>query len=271
MRIILFFFIVIFLTGCQPSAAPDGIIALTPSLAEATLAFKDAKLIAVSPFDENPQVATLPRIGNAGAIERMTAMRPKLVLLHPSDAQYAAKLNEMGIETRLYSMETTSGVEQAVLELGTYLHQEKAAQTAISEMHQTLKENASTYKTDNPPEILIIVDRLDARMQQFYLAQSDAFLVDLVEGCGFKVISNSQNKWERIESEKLIQLNPNSILFLARGHDDAIEVKKQFEQLYPTLKAVQNHRLFVYENANITVPGPQMGKRQFQLCAFLNP
>lgn len=270
MHKLLFIFLGILLSGCHAAQPPDGIIALTPSLAEAVLTFENAKLIAVSPFDENPQVSSLPRIDSAGGIERITAMRPRLVLLHSSDAQYAAKLNDMGIETRMYAMDTIQEVEQTVLDLGIFLHQEQTAQAAIAHMQQTLKANASTYKSSNPEQILVIVDRLDARMQQFYLAQSDAYLVDLVEGCGFKVISQSSRRWERIESEKLIHINPDSILFLAHDPKDAIEVQKQFELLYSNLKAVQNRRLFVYGNAGISIPGPQMGERQTTLCEFLN-
>ena len=84
------------------------------------------------------------------------------------------------------------------------------------------------------------------------------------------MISQSHNRWERIESERLIHINPDAILFLARDPKDAVEVQKQFEMLYSNLKAVQNHRLFVYGSGGISVPGPQMGKRQTLLCEFLN-
>ena len=270
MKKILTLIMTFLLFGCSPKQAPDGIIALTPSHAEAVHAFKDARLIAVSPFDKDPRNEGLPRVSNAGSLETITAMHPALVMVHPSDAQYIDKLRGLGIRTLMSSMETNDDIEQTLRDLGEFLHRENEAQSAIDELRRDLEKNALLFAKDHPPKILLIIDRLDARMQQFYLAQKDAFLVNLVEGCGFEVIHPTDKRWDRIESERLITLNPERILFLTHGREDALEVKKQFETLYPMLKAVQNHFFLVYEKSDISIPGPEMGKRQTDLCIFLN-
>ena len=256
--------------GCHPAQERDGIISLAPSLSEAVLAFDNAKLIAVTEYDKDPRLASLPRLRGAGSVEIIAAMRPSLVLLHPSDAQYAEKLQAMGIATLMHSMETLEDIDQTLLDLGERLHRTQDAKRAIEQLHRDMARNAQTYQTQNHAKILLIIDRLDARMQQFYIAQGDAFLVDLVQGCGFEVISPGKSRWERIEAEKLIELDPERILFLTHGREDAKVVKAQFEALYPKLKAVQNHHFLVYDDAGISIPGPEMGKRQTALCKVLS-
>ena len=131
-------------------------------------------------------------------------------------------------------------------------------------------KNHVKYKRDD--HLLIIVDKLDAKMQQFYIANSPSYLADIGHDCGFEIVTPKQaddSGWTRISSETLIKLNPNNILYLAKTPEDAAEVKQSFKQNYPMLDAVKYDRLYVYDDPQITIPGLSVFNNETKLCEFL--
>lgn len=252
--------------------AGGGIIALTPSLTEAVWAVGTSEhipLVATSPFTTDKRADGLVRLQAEGSLEQIVAMKPSLVLLHPSDSLLATKLEALGIPILARGMDTIADVEATLFELGTKLGREQAAQQAVEKMRREMVY--PIQKSDvQKPVILLIIDRLDMRMQQFYTAQSPAFIADLVEGCGYHVMHVKTEAWARLDAETLIQMNPEQILFLARGTSDAAQVKSEFVRVFQSsLDAVKTGRLYVYDDPDITVPGPEMGRRQQKLCNWL--
>lgn len=257
--------------GCKPPQK-NGIIALTPSLADAVWALNVDEMypmIGVSPFATDKRAQKLPKVSNVGSVETIVSMHPALVLMHPSDDALAQKLSQMHIDVMMHGMDTFEDIKLTLQELGKRLEKPENAVDAIDEMQQLLDLNAKKYANPNPPEILLIIDRLDMRFQQLYLANAETYLAELVRGCGMNPLSYGPGLWVRIEAEKLIELNPKNILFFARSVEDAVAVKSIFSNNYPTLNAVQNHHLIVYEAPDITVPGPGVVKQQARLCEQL--
>ncbi len=258
------------LLSCSPkNDRKHGVIALTPSLAEVVLALEDqssSSLIAVSPWTVDDRVAALPKLDPASSLERIVDMRPALVLLHPSDQILHAKLEKLHVPVMAFSMDTIEEINRSISEIGQALDRSEISKTLVGSLKQTLLDNASRFKTDAQIPALVVIDRLDTRYQQLYIAQSPAYLASLVRGCGFEPLMVSSQKWARIDAETLIRLNPRFILFFARGPEDAESLRKQFASVYPMLDAVKNEAFLVYDNPDITVPGPEIGKRQAELC-----
>lgn len=255
--------------------APKPIIALTPSLTETLWALdiehSDYKLVATSPFTNDARADSLIRLQSAGSLEQIVALKPALVLLHPADSRLKEQLEAMHIPTLSHAMDTIEDIESAIINIGKQINKRTQAHELLEQIHSDLKANAIHYrKTETHPGILIIVDRLDARMLQFYTAQSPAYLADLVRGCGYEVIQASQNPWARVSAEQLIELNPTSILFLAHDSDDAQQIASEMRKLYPTLHAVAHDKLFVYDDSDLSVPGPDIAHSQSKLCAWLH-
>ena len=254
--------------------APKPIVALTPSLTETLWALdiehSDYKLVATSPFTQDPRAETLLRLDSAGSLEQIVALKPALVLLHPVDSRLREQLESMHIPTLSYAMDTLEDIDRAVTDIAEHINQEKYAEILLDIMHRDLKSNAEFFAANKTPrDILIIVDRLDARMLQFYTAQAPAYLADIVEGCGYKAIQVSSEAWARISAEKLIELDPEAILFLAHDLEDAGHVKSEMQKLYPTLRAIRQNRLFVYDDPKLTVPSPNIPHSQYRLCSWL--
>lgn len=261
-------------SGCGKPRAPegDGIAAMTPALTEIVLELGlGGKLRATSPYTADPRAKDAVRVQSSGALEIITALRPKLVLTQGSETLLPQRLRKLNIDTKVLPMTTIGDIENAVREVGAATQTEAKAKKLIETLRGDLAKNKAKYDNLSPrPKVLIIVDRLDMRMQQFYIAQRPAFLADLFEGCGMSVISGGDGPWARIDAEKLYQLNPEYIAFLERAPESAAEAKKSFAARFSGLQAVRHDQLIVYDNAAITVPGPNIGKRQTDLCGKIH-
>ena len=258
--------------GCSKSAPNRGIIALTPSLADAVWALdaeSDYPLIGVSPFTTDKRAADLPKIQNIGSVETISSLHPAIVLLHPSDQVLAEKLTRMRVSVMMHAMDTIEDIEKTLRDLGQFMNRSDLAEDVIGRMNSEIKQARAAFYREKTPEILVVIDRLDMRFQQLYIAQKPSYLAELVEGCGFQPLHLNDDSWSRIEAEKLIQRNPEYIVFFARSADDAGEIRKAFIKNYPMISAVLLDHLFVYDDPDITVPGPDIGKRQLDLCHFL--
>ena len=261
------------ISGCTNPTPPGmGVVALTPALTEVVLELgKGDQLIATSTYTTDERAAKVRRIPTNGILEIVTAMHPRFVLTQGNESVMTQKFEKMQIETLVLPMTTTDDIEHAVMTVGKALNASKTANSVVSAMQDDLANNRSTYDTLSPrPKVLIVVDRLDMRMQQFYIAQKPAFLADLFEGCGMSVISGGDAPWARIDAEKLYQLNPEYIAFLERSPENAAETKREFSNRFSGLNAVKNDRLIVYDRADITIPGPNSGKRQTALCEHIH-
>ena len=254
------------------------VVALTPSLTETFWALNpepsDYKLVATSPFTQDPRAQNLLRLDSAGSLEQIVALRPALVLQHPVDSRLREQLESMHIPTLSYAMDTLEDIDRAITDIAEHINQKDRAEILLDIIHRDLKRNAEQFGANKTPrDILIIVDRLDARLLQFYTAQAPAYLADLVEGCGYKAIQVSSDAWARISAEQLIELNPERILFIAHDIDDAEFIHSEMRKLYPTLQAVTQNRLFLYydghDKPKLTVPGPNIADAQYSLCSSL--
>ncbi len=266
------------LTACRPAQKPSkGIAALMPSLADAVDAFgssgalDDHPLVAVSKYADAERYSGIRRLDSAGSLETLADMRPELVLLHSSDALLAEKLKRLGIHVLMHDMDTVEDIEATVRDIGSFLDRRELAAQINAQMRDKLAANRLIYRESKSqrPQTLLIVDRLDARMQQFYITQQPSYLAGLFEGCGVDVIAAGDNAWGRMDAEALIRLNPGMIAFLARDEADGKTVRSAFEEIYAELDAVKSQMLYIYANPELTVPGPDIGIKQEKLCKSL--
>ena len=266
-----------FLAGCEKShpPTPKGIVVLTPSLAEAVDAFRDTgalddnPIVAVSKYATQPQFNGLPKLDSAGSLETIASLHPSIVFAHSADLALAENLTKLGIKVVAHDMDTLEDIRVTVRDIGEKLNQRAAAQRIIERMNQTISGNRARFRAEQPPKALIIVDALDARMQQLYIAQKPAYLVALFEGCGLDIIPIGHDAWQRISAETLIRANPAVIVYLARSPQDADDIRQNFKKVYPDLQAIRNNMLYIYTDPDITVPGPDIGQRQTKLCEDL--
>lgn len=264
--------------GCSKSEPNKrfGVVAMTPALTEIVLDLDNApQLLATSPFTTDPRAKNAIRIPQNGSLEILTALKPAVVFMQSSDTIQAEKLQAIHIDARILPMTSMSDIKNAMQTIGNAIATPQKTQTLIEEFESDRAKNKAEFDTfPSKPTFLLVIDRLDSRLQQFYIAQHDAFLVDVFEGCGVTVVSSDSDPWKRIDAETLYKLNPQFIAYLAKTPAEASEVHQLFFSRFSGLDAVKNDRLFLYDDPDITIPGSGIGKRQRKLCLkiheFLN-
>ncbi len=256
-------------SGChrseRVSEAPR-VVALTPSLASAVLSV-DARveLVGASQYSEWPEraarVAFLP---TPAPIEQVVSLKPDLVLVHPSDVQLIHKLEQLHLNYVAHGMDTLADIESTYLSLGTALGEPALGQSAVDALRRALNDAVPAEQTG--VDLLVVIDVLDARMQQLYLAQNAAFLASLLERCGAHVIAVDEDNWTRISAESLFRLDPSAILFLSPDAVTGEQRRELFSKIYRDLSAVQQNRVVYLNEASISQPDDRLPNTQKRLC-----
>lgn len=260
----------IFLIGCRQNTS-GGIIAMSPALAECVWAIDPGPqhpLIAVNEYTQDVRADALVKLPRQVSVERIVAMHPEVVLLQRGDEILAEKLKKLHVNYLIFPMNTTEDVENALLVLGEKFKRQNNALNQIQFIRDKMDENAKIYNHGERKSALVIIDRMDAQLRSFYIAEPSSFIAKLADGCGFDVIQYRDNDsaWSHLDAEKLIDINPEYIIFLTYSPQDAREIDRLFRKIYSELDAVRNNRLIVYDDPSITVPSPNMGIRQERLC-----
>ena len=268
------FFLIFFgmLLPCCHNASPQEtharIVALTPSLASATLAIDPhAELVGTSLYTTWPEaakrVATVP---TPTPVEQVVSLSPTLVLVHPADVQLIAKLKELQIPVYAHAMDTLPGIYETLESLGVLLHAPQKGHAATRALQSALDAVIKNYDTSPAIDVLFIIDVADARMQQFYTAQNDAFLATLSQRCGGNTLATDATAWGRITAESLLRLNPHAILFLGRDDATTTQWQQSFSTLYHDLEAVKSGRVHYLSGDAYSIPDTRLPKTQDAIC-----
>lgn len=261
--------------GCSKKTAPQprGIVALTPAMTEIVLDLnlKD-QLIATSPYTTDPQVRNIPKLQARGGIERITSLNPELILLHPTDDVVAANLQKLGFKTLSGKMDTLDEIQNVTTQIASALHKDTAGNELNRKMFQRLAENQALYgNARKHVNALVIIDRLDAKMMQFYIAQPPSFIAAILNGCGVDAITVTANMWDRIDAEKLIQINPDAIIYFVHDVKERDDIRYVMKKRFGTLSAIRHDKFFIYDIPEISVPSTRIAIRQTHLCKAIEP
>ena len=262
--------------GCNaPSPRPpedERIVALTPSLASALIAIEPtAHLVGTTQYTDWPEsarrVATLPM---PTPPEQVLALRPTLVLAHPASLQLIAKLESLHIPVFAHAMDTLPDIFETLQNLGHALHVPQKGLLAAQRLQAELDAVTQGHKEAPAVRLLFIIDVADARMQQFYTAQNDAYLAALSQNCGGQTLAADTSRWGRITAESLIRLDPPAILFLSPDETTGNERRRMFADLYPTLRAVKEGRVYFLNGASYSIPDTRLPQTQAAICLAID-
>ena len=247
-----------------------GVVAMSPALTEIVLELGagDA-LLGTSPYTTDVRASGVRRIDSQGSLETIVSLKPSKVLMHPTERALSEKLEMLGISTLMLRVDTVPDVEASVMEAGRALGRGEEASRLVAGMRESMAANRAEFGKVSRGRALIIVDRLDARVQQFYIAQAPSYLAEVIAGCGFEVISTRGGSWVRIDAEKLIELGPEVIVYFVHDAGEKGEILQMFRKYYSSLGAVRGDRVLVYGNPSVLVPGPLLGRKQREVCEAL--
>lgn len=268
--------------GNRAPVAPSGekrLVAMLPNLAEIVIALGQGEyLVGRCAFCAVPGMPSAAvNVGGAldPDIERLTALRPSLVLAQDSQGKLCTQLNAMGIPVLavpLYSMSETLASMRAIAQrIG---EPEKGAQLVAA--IQAELANVRWSVADRPPvRTMLVVGHEPGSLGEIFLAGPRSFLHELLTAAGGKnVVTEAAIPYPKYSKEAILQLNPETILVLLPDKEDTPETTTRERALWAELaylQAVKTRRIHVLTQDWILTPGPRMSEVARVFAAALHP
>ena len=233
--------------GCKPPL-PPGIkfvrpvwtaVSLSPSAAE-LLSITSVRLVGRSASDNYPKsVIGVPVVGNIKPdYEQIASIKPNVIVYDPSiyNSTDIEKLKALNIPLATIEGDTVEAYIQSVFKLG----QATQSETALMDYIERLNKEVSVCRSDPivpAPKTAIV---MPSRNSNPMVAGTKSYYADLVRIAGGDPVGPPSNKFEPINAEALLALNPDAIVVPAdKGDYSALTNDPRFAQL----KAVKTGKI----------------------------
>lgn len=251
---------------------PLRIVSLSPGATEMLFsAGAGAQLIATSEYsDEPPAARAVPRIGDAADVdlERVVSLRPDVVVASPALGNPAqrGKISALGIPVYDQQVVRLADLPASLRRLGALAGTQPAADQAASALESRLEALERTYARSgsaHPPTVLLQVWN-----RPIYTIGGQHLMSDALALCGARnAFADLTEPSPLIDVETVIARNPDIILVASPPGEGAAWAADW--RRYPSLAAVRNGRVVVFEDQALSRLGPSVLSATENLCRTL--
>ncbi|RKD21106.1 cobalamin-binding protein [Ammoniphilus oxalaticus] len=243
--------------------APERIVSTSPSETEVMFALGlGDKLVGVSDFDNYPEEALeKPKVGGVSKPneEAIISANPDLVIGGISMKDDVAKgLRDLDIPLYKTEPKKVSDVLDNIIRFGVITDTQEKAEELVAQMSQDIQ-----FVTDKAEELQ------DADKKKVYIEFSPGwtvgrgeFMDELITIAGGLNIARNLEGWNAINEEKIIQDNPDVILFTSGRFDDqsgaTIDELIRSRGGWEKISALQEDRLIAVDGDVVSRPGPRI-------------
>lgn len=260
-----------------PPEYPKRIVSLAPSITETLFAIGlDEEIAGVTNFCNYPPKAKTKR-RTGGLIdqnfETILDIEPDLVIAMPCHAENVAKLKRLGIRTLTIQNETIGQMLKSIEVIGKATGKEKEAKKLAGRLKKELALSRSTLPESRRPRVLIVVGRNPGTLQSIYVAGKNTFFSELLDITGGRnVFGDVDIKYPQPSLEELISRNPRIIIESAVGNYKPSEIRRMVSEwnALGDVDAVKHHRVYVWTEDYVTIPGPRLPLLLKKLRGTLN-
>lgn len=283
--------IALFACGCEPSkparpagdspktATPKRIITLSPAIAEIVFEIGAGdSVVGVSDYTVYPEDATgLPSLGGVTNVryEKITSLKPDLVLLQGKSADALKRLGELGIRAETIDLSSLESIPAAMIRIGEILGKPEEAKKSARKLTEKIK-NVENRTAGLPiKKVLIVTWRKAERLAQIGTVGKGEFLDRAVAAAGGKNIYNDCDvPYPSASLEFVAKAAPDVILELRPGENLTKEQKKDIaddwnEMAY--LPAVKNGQVHVLDQEFLMLAGPRIADTVEVLAKIIHP
>ena len=202
--------------GPKPPPQPARVATLAPSLTEMVVALgAGARLVAVSRYDELPQVSKLPRLGGLmdPSAEAILAARPDLLVVQPSPTiePILKKLAELGVSVLELSLTNVAEVELAERQLGAALGDAAAGEALAAKLDAAVAATRARAAKLPHPRVLLVYG-----WSPLVVAGPGSFADQLLRAAGgLNAATATANRYATYSIEEAAISHPDLILDLA--------------------------------------------------------
>lgn len=256
--------------------APERIVSTSPSETEILFALGlGDKIYGVSDFDNYPEAAlSKPKVG--GVVkpneEAIIAANADLVIggISMSD-DISKKFRELGMKVYKTEPNTIEDVLSNILQLGVVTDKQLEAEQVVEQMRkdiQTVVDAASKLKEEEKKKVYI-------EFNPGWTVGKGEFMDEMITLIGGINIAGDLEGWKKINEEKVIQDNPDVILYTAdivdkdsgKPLDELIKTRSGWDQI----KAIQEGRLAAMDQDLLSRPGPRITKGLLAMMEAVYP
>jgi iron complex transport system substrate-binding protein len=252
------------------------IVSLAPSVTEVLFeAGCGSRVVGVTSYCQYPIDATeLPKVGGylTPSYEAIVALRPDMVVVLPEHEDARRYLATLGLDVTQFDHRTVRGVIESVGIAGDLCGAREHADAAAAELEDVVRRIEAVVHGQPRPRVVISVSRGQERgFGSLSAAGPDGIYHDLlIRAGGQNAIPPGPVLHPALSAESLLRLNPDAIVELAAGAQDAASIRDEWRAL-SSLAAVQQQRVFVFTEDFLPVPGPRLIRFVETLATVLHP
>ncbi|MAC84047.1 MAG: iron ABC transporter substrate-binding protein [Arcobacter sp.] len=222
-------FIFILFIFCINLFGESRIVTLTPSINEIVYALgMGNSVVANTKYCDFPEESKeVKKVGGYATIslEKIIETKPTVVIAQNYDEKLLRNLKSLDIKTLVFKTDTIDSIKNTIKTLGKYFHKENKANEIILNINNSL---ASLKGIISNKKVLIVIGPRKNLNNQIYITGNNLYFEDILKASGNKnaFFSTSKNQ-PVVNSEKIINMNPDIIVLLSPFLDGKIEEQKE--------------------------------------------
>lgn len=248
---------------------PKKIVTLVPSDAEIVFAIKgEEKLVGVNAYSDYPAEAQkIESVGDSAInVEAVVALEPDLVLGSSSmNGDYIEALRSLGITVYVGDPNTYDETMEHILVLGQLLNNQEEANSIVENMKQVKTEIVE--KVANAEKTKVYVE-----FSPGWTVGHATFIDDLISIAGGENISAGEAGWYEVNSEAVIEANPDVIIYPNFGEPESSILKGINERAgWQVIDAMKNNRIVEVSNEPLVRVGPRLTIGLQEIAKAIHP
>ncbi len=240
----------------------ERIVTLSPSINEIVYAFDEGQnIVANTKHCDFPEESkSVPKIGgyNDISLEKILDVKPTIVIGQDYDEKLIQNLKSLNIKVLSYKTNTIENIKNTILELGILFKKEEKSKEMISRIDDSLNSLKSIVENK---KILIVISPKNSLSNQIYVTGNFLYFEDIIKASGNKNAYNSSNSAQPVvNTEKIINMNPDIIVLLAPFHDgktvELDEIKNLWKQL--PINAAKQNNIYAIDKLYAGIPSQRV-------------
>lgn len=259
---------------------PTRIVTIAPNADEILCALGACdRIVGCSKFTVYPpELAERPRVGGLydPALERITALKPDLVILRGQNPAVAQLCERLGVPVYEDRTDRLADIRVTVSELGERLGVTESARRLAESFEGRLAAIRQHVEGRPRPRVLLTISRASGETANLLTAGAGNFLTEAVEIAGGQnVFGRVEMMYPKVSAESIIAARPEVIIeLLPESPPLTPEQERQRAAQWAAageLPAVRNGRIYVVTDDNALIPSPRYVEIIARLADLLHP
>ncbi|GIP34370.1 ABC transporter substrate-binding protein [Paenibacillus sp. J2TS4] len=247
--------------------APERVTSLAPSETEVLFAIGAGdQVVGVDKWSNYPEEAkSKPQVGSLDTnMEALLATEPDLVLASSSNKKVIDPIRELNIPLYFSNPRTLDEVFEKIKTMGLIMNRQEEAAKVIEKM-QADKQKVVDAVKDAPKK------RVYIEYNAGWTVGDGEFMDELIKLAGGTNVAAGESGWFQIDPEKIIEINPEVILYSEGERMDSIleEIKKR--PGWDQIDAVKNGALYAIDENIISRVGPRLTDALLEAAKAIHP